>query len=127
MTIFKRAYLVQHLLLREKTKCIREKVNTQLSVMSVLRILSVANRSIGRCTNRKLRASSFVSQMNLCTSDETKFHPPHPTVMQRLIRIEERVLNVSPPGECQFQPYLKISHCAIVKTIEINMATQIWR
>ena len=37
------------------------------------------------------------------------------------------VLNVPPPGECQFQPYLKISHCAIVKTIEINMATQIWR
>ena len=37
------------------------------------------------------------------------------------------VLNVSPPGECQFQPYLKISHCAIVKTIEINMARQIWR
>ena len=27
------------------------------------------------------------------------------------------VLNVPPPGECQFQPYLKISHCAIVKTI----------
>ena len=23
------------------------------------------------------------------------------------------VLKVSPPGECQFQPYLKISHCAI--------------
>ena len=83
--------MVQHLLLREKTKCIREKVNTQLSVMSVLRILSVANRAIGRCTNRKLRASSFVSQMNLCTSDETKFHPPHPTVMQRLIRIEDKL------------------------------------
>ena len=59
--------------------------------MSVLRILSVANRAIGRCTNRKLRASSFVSQMNLCTSDETKFHPPHPTVMQQLIRIEDKL------------------------------------
>ena len=63
-------------------------------VMSVLRILSVtvAKRAIGRC-NKKFKVCSSVSQMNLSTgtSDESKFYPPHPTVMQRLIRIEDKL------------------------------------
>ena len=63
--------------------------------MSVSRTFSVAKRAIERCAKRKFRDNSFISQMNLSTSDQTKFHPPHPTVMQRLTGIEEVNLNLS--------------------------------